>query len=642
MLSVMSFTKPAYAVTTNVFLALLLGLNLSALGQDFVEISGTAGINHAFRVDLATFGGGAAVFDYDNDGWEDLYITGGNAQDVLYRNNGNGTFTDVFGQAGFDRTEEVHTQGVAAADINRDGYKDLLVTTMYTIEDRALTPNLLYINNGDGTFTDATKNYGLESFRSNSLGPTFGDINADGYPDLFVANYFAASPVGVSIFNDQTITNNYASAFDFLFINASGEKFIDATELYEVVHSGFGFEGTFTDFDNDQDVDLLIANDFGFKDTPNVAYRNNYPENYFTDKSNSLRLNFGMNAMGIAAGDYNNDGWMDYFVTNISESLFTVNEGGNVFENAGVRVGVAKKLIQHPEYTGVPVSWGANFFDYDHDTDLDLFVANGALNPTIRVNHNFFFEQHDGVFSELSVEKGLDDARIGRGSVTFDFDRDGDLDLLVINQIPRDPTDVLPRARCLLYENQASSGNWLMITLQGVEAESDGIGSRLEVEIGDLLMIREVDGGSSHVSHNSTIIHFGVGDATEIDVVRVKWLGGKVQEIRNVSVNQHLIIEEESDAASTHGEMSLEVFPSRFTDVLNINFQATPGGPLQLAAFDLQGRKVATLLDLPQSTGSGLWQWSQAEALPMGVYIIRLASGSDQLARKVIKVNSPG
>ena len=191
-------------------IAILLG-SIGSSAQNFVEVALESGIDHAFKVDLATFGGGAAVIDFDNDGFEDLYITGGNLQDALYKNNGDGTFTDVFEGAGFESTIPLHTQGAAAADINRDGYKDLLITTMYLIENRELMPNLLFLNNGDGTFTDVTTRYGLDRYKSNSMGATFGDLNMDGYPDLLVINYFATSPNGVSVFNEQTITNNYAS-----------------------------------------------------------------------------------------------------------------------------------------------------------------------------------------------------------------------------------------------------------------------------------------------------------------------------------------------------------------------------------------------------------------------------------------------
>ncbi|MEL6844665.1 MAG: VCBS repeat-containing protein, partial [Bacteroidota bacterium] len=294
-------------------LLFLLGVSSAASQNAFIDVSAEAGINHAFEVDLATFGGGAAVLDFDLDGWEDLYVTGGNAPDMLYHNNGDGTFTNVHTGAGFDRTAIIHTQGAASADINRDGYPDLLITSMnFSDEDRTIAPNLLYLNQGDGSFLDVTAAWGLEDFRSNSMGASFGDINADGYPDLFIANYYDSAPTGISIYNGNTITNSFVPARDYLFINAGGTGYFLGNEYYGLDYSGFGFSGLFTDYNNDQNLDLHIVNDFGFSITPNLMFRNDYPEPQMTNRSFSLVLNFGMNAMGNAATDYNNDGWMDY------------------------------------------------------------------------------------------------------------------------------------------------------------------------------------------------------------------------------------------------------------------------------------------------------------------------------------------
>ena len=613
-----------------------LSLQLSA--QDFVEISDLAGINHAFKVDLATFGGGAAVLDIDNDGWEDVFIAGGNAQDVLYRNNGDGTFTDIYASAGLDATIPVHTQGACAADVNRDGYKDLLITTMYYKDGRQLAPNYLFLNNQDGTFSDVTSQYGLDKFKSNSMGASFGDINSDGYVDLFVANYFSASPEGVSLFNDATITNTFAPAQDFFFINVSGRGFVEASDLYEIDHYGFGFEGTFTDLDNDQDLDILIANDFGRKATPNVALLNDFPNKSLPNRANNLALNFGMNAMGIAVGDYNFDGYMDYFVSNVGASLFVINDGGGNFIE-GSRFGLSVQLIRTEGYNGIPVSWGANFFDFDHDTDIDLFVANGALNPTIRPNHNFFFEQHNGFFREVGERKGLADPRIGRGSVVFDYDNDGDLDLLVVNQEPRDPTSELPEARVLLYRNEASNGNWLKVKLEGVKADNDGLGSRIEVLTDERLLIREVDGGSSHSSQSSTIAHFGLGSDEMIESITVKWVGGNSQVMNNIEANQLITIREVLPEATGDDDLLLKIFPTYFTDEMIIEYQLSNNQPFDISVFDSQGKLIRTLLKEDGSLSkNGFWQWDVKESLVHGVYIVQLRTGKEIVSQKAIKL----
>ena len=621
-------------------LTLLLSVSSLSLlsAQVFKEVSEEAGINHAFRLDLANFGGGAAIIDFDKDGYEDVYITGGNDPDVFYRNNGDGTFTNIIEGAGFESTGPLHTQGAVAADVNRDGFKDLLITTLYGTEDRILSPNLLFLNNGNGTFSDVTKQYGLDKYTSNSQGATFGDVNADGYPDLYVANYIAASPQGVSIFNERTITENYASAEDFFFINSGGQYFIEASSIYGINHDGFGFEGKFTDWDNDRDLDLLIANDFGFKAQPNIALRNDYPEKKMTYKGNSLRLNFGMNAMGIASGDYNFDGWIDYFVTNINVSLFVVNEQGRSFANFAPQAGLAVPLINKPDYQGVPVSWGANFFDYDHDMDLDLFVNNGALNPLVRPNHNFFFEFNYGRYKEVGGEVGLDDPRIGRGSVTFDYDNDGDLDLLVVNQHPREPEATLPPARVLLYRNDAPKGNWLKVKLEGVHAEKDGIGSRVEVKANGRTLVREIDGGSSHLSQSSTIAHFGLDQAEKVESVIVKWLGGKTQEIKDVSANQMITIKETEDPVFNFEKNSLLIYPGFFTDNVVIEYELTDDGPMDLSVYDVQGRLIETLTRQQNPSRTGFWQWNIQKDLIRGVYIFQLRTNNQVIARRAVKL----
>lgn len=610
------------------------------LGQGFTEVSMEAGINHAFRVDLANFGGGALVFDYDNDGYEDIYLPAGNDIDKLYRNNGDGTFTDAFYGSGFETTMPLHTQGAAAADIDRDGDKDVIVTTLYDKENRDLTPNLLFINNGNGTFTDVTYEYGLSEFKSNSQGATFGDINLDGYPDLYIANYIGESPKGISIFNEQTITNNYAAAFDYFFINSAGKEFIDATAIYGINHNGFGFQALFTDWDNDRDNDILIANDFGYKARANIALVNDYPENSLSYEEDNLRMNYGMNAMGIARGDFDYDGYMDYYVTNIHASLFALNrDNGKSFIDFGVQSGCAISLINNPQYQGVPVSWGCNFFDYDHDTDLDLFVNNGALNPTVRPNPNFFFENGPVKYIEVGHEKGVDDPRIGRGSVTFDYDNDGDMDLLVVNQFAREPTTMIPKARTLLYRNDSTVGNWLKIKLEGRYTEKDGIGSRVEIEVNGRLLIREVDGGSSHLSQNSTIVHFGLGDATDVDVT-VKWLGGHTQVLEGVSTNQQITIAEKELPSTFDEDISIIANPNTISQFTLLSYKLPSEENISVDVYDMSGRLIENLIKTNTPTIQGILKWEPTNDIPSGIYIINLTTSRQSKSIKVLRVSS--
>ena len=505
--------------------------------ETFVDVTEHAGIEHEYEVYEGTFGGGVTVFDFNNDGFEDLYITSGIQADRLYLNKGNGTFEDVFKGSGLEVTNEYVTQGVVSADINKDGFRDLFITTITTTDGKNVIPrakNLLFLNNGNATFTNVTKAYGLEEFNSFSTGPSFGDIDADGYPDLFVGNYFQEFTGKLGIIKDATIVSANQTARSYLLKNNEGKSFKNVYDDYGLGHKGFGFGGVFTDFDNDQDQDLLVNQDFGYKAVPNFLYQNEYPNDRFEDVSQQTEMDLKINAMGAAVGDYNGDGWMDYYVTNIKFNMLMENQGnGNPF------VDKAKELGTY----NLAISWGANFADFDHDEDLDLFVSNGDLNPNCTPMGNFYFENNANTYTEKGLELAINDYGIGRGSVIFDMDNDGDMDLLVVNQKPILNYPIASTTR--LFRNDIATGNWLKIALKGVQAESSGIGSRVTVIANGKKFIREIDGGgSSHISQNSVIAHVGLGTTTKIDSVIVNWSGGNTQIITNIKANQLLEIVE--------------------------------------------------------------------------------------------------
>jgi len=523
------------------YLLLLLCLAVSPLTAQttFTDITDTAGLNHQFKVLEGMFGGGACVLDFNGDGFEDVYVTGGTNDDQLLRNNGDGTLTNVYEGSGLELTRRFVTQGVSGADVNRDGYVDLFITTI-TARDSARTipraRNLLFLAQGDGTFADATGAWGLTNLYSFSTGGHFGDFNADGWPDLFVGNYFIEYEGKLNVISDATIVGANQTAHDYLLLNDGGKGFVDVSEDYGVDHRGFGFGGVFTDFDNDGDQDLIVNNDFGYKAIPSLVYRNNYPRKSFTDVSEDLDLDLKINAMGAAVGDYNADGQLDYYMTNIRFNRFMVGQGiGKPYENLTKPLGM----------NFLSISWGANFADYDHDGDLDLYVSNGDLNPNCVPMANFYYDNVGGKFRDMGKsDGGAGDYGIGRGSVAFDLENDGDLDLLVVCQeavLPNYPVESVTR----LFRNDGAKGNWLKVSLQGTEAEKHGLGSRVTVFSQGRRMIREVDGGgSSHLSQHSNIAHFGLGEVEVVDSVLVSWTGGKEQLLTGVSVNQLLEIRE--------------------------------------------------------------------------------------------------
>lgn len=532
----------------NQWVYILIGFVLMSnlmMGQDlpFKDITDSAGIDHQFLVFEGLFGGGACVFDLDKDGFEDVYMTSGLADDVLYRNNGDGTFKNIIQNSGLDITSQFVTQGVAGADVNRDGWVDLFITTISTRDTSVIIPrekNLLFLNNGDGTFRDVTEEYGLDQFYSFSLGGNFGDFNADGYPDLFVGNYFQEYDGPLSTITDATIVGQNQISEDYLFLNVKGRRFKDVYQDYGLSHRGFGFGGVFTDYDNDGDQDLFVNNDFGYKRTPDLLLENQYPSKHFVDKAEDMGMDLKINSMGTAVGDFNSDGFMDYYMTNIKFNWLMVNQGpGKPFVNKAEELGMSYFSI----------SWGANFADFDHDGDVDLFVNNGDLNPNCTPMGNFYFRNEDGKFVESGREMGVNGYGVGRGSVVFDIENDGDLDILAVCQKPilEYPTESVTK----LYRNDLASGNWLKIDLRGVAAESHGLGSKVKVVAGDLNMIREIDGGgSSHISQNSVIAHFGLADYEIVDSVIVYWTGGHKQVLTEVTANQLLTVVEEERPSS--------------------------------------------------------------------------------------------
>jgi enediyne biosynthesis protein E4 len=523
---------------------LLADVVMSSAQLKFTDVTATSGVRHQYEVHEGMFGGGAAVLDYNNDGFEDVYITSGMSNDVLYRNNGNGTFTNVVSDVGI-RTTDFVTEGVAAADVNRDGWIDLFVTTITRRDTTQVIPraeNLLFLNNGNGTFRDATDEFRLRRLISFSMGASFGDINRDGFPDLFIGNYFRNYEGTLKFINDATIVNANQTSEPYLLINEAGRYFRNATEEYKVRFKGFGFGGVFTDFDNDRDLDLYINNDFGYKAKPNVLLRNEFPDNEFTDISKASGMDVGINAMGTAVTDFDNNGLLDYYITNIRFNRFMVNRGDGLFTDMSKQVGM--------DY--ISVSWGANFADFDHDGDEDLFVANGDLNPNDVPMADYFFEHKGTTFEEIAPSLGVNDYGVGRGSVVFDMDNDGDLDLLVVNQKPvyEYPVESVTR----LFRNDRENGNWLKIKLRGTQSDLQGIGARVAVVAGGKTVVREVHGGSSHLSQNSTIVHVGLGQISSIDSLRVSWIGGEDQVFTNVPVNRLMEI---TESKKTSGGISL-------------------------------------------------------------------------------------
>ena len=520
-----------------IFLLLCFSIFVKVQGQQFTDITNRSGIDHYFEVYEGMFGGGIAVLDYNNDGFEDLYITGGMQEDQLLENLQNGTFKNVLKTARLESVLRFVTQGVAAADFNRDGWMDLFVTTITTKSQKRKIPraqNLILINQGDGTFKNNSKSFGIQRIESFSTGISVGDFNLDGYPDLYVGNYFTDYDGGLKEISDATIVNAGKTAKGYLYENKGGKRFKEVSEKYNIDHRGFSFGGIFTDFDNDNDLDLIVNNDFGYKAKPNYLLENLYPKKEFQYVGENYEMDLRINAMGGATADINADGFLDYFISNIRYNRFMIQDPEkNIFVDQAEALGTQLFTI----------SWGANFNDFDHDGDIDLFVSNGDLNPNCVPMYNFFFENVNGQFKEESTKFGLKDYGVGRGSAIFDLENDGDMDLIVVSQKPI--REYGPPSITRLYRNDIEEGNYLQVKLKGNASTLSAHGARIQVFSDSLFINQEIDGGNtSHLSHNSTLAHFGLGKRKIIDSLKVIWPGGEITKMNQIKTNQKIFVEE--------------------------------------------------------------------------------------------------
>jgi hypothetical protein len=533
-----------------------LSLPLAATQADkvrFTDITAQAGITFKHvaspekKYIVESMSGGVAFFDYDNDGDLDIYLvnsltvdlvkTKGKTKSELYRNDGQGKFTEVGVKAGV--SDIGWGMGVAIGDFNNDGFEDVYVT--------CLGPDHLFKNNGNGTFTDVTDKAGV-SDRRWSTGASFLDYDRDGDLDLFVSNYVDFDVNNLPEFG-QGQTCQYKSipvqcgprglkgAGDSLFRNNGNGTFTDVSKAAGVSDpDGFYGLGVVTsDFDDDGWIDIFVAND----STPNFHYRNNgdgtFKEIGFNAGTAVNENGSEQGCMGATAGDYDHDGKIDLFVTNFADEYNTLyrNDGRNSFTDVSYAAKVAAVSLPH-------VGWGTKFFDYDNDGWVDLFVANGHVYPQLpsyrqpRLLHR---NNRDGTFTETAAEFGaiLTENRASRGVAFGDIDNDGDMDLLITD------LDGTPQ---VLRNDNGNANNSILIKTVGVKSNRSGIGARIKVVSGDLTQTEEVRSGDSYISQSDMRLHFGLEKRTKVDLIEVRWPSGAVDKITGVGANRIITIKE--------------------------------------------------------------------------------------------------
>ena len=526
-------------------------------GFQFVDITKASKIHfeHVTSPDkkylIESMSGGVLLLDYDQDGWLDIYFTnsptvegalrGQKARSALYRNNHDGTFTDVAEKAGV--AYPCWAMGGAVADYDNDGWPDILVTCEEGL--------VLYHNNGNGTFTDVTKQAHLTDPRW-TTGAAFADYDGDGFVDLMVSRYVEfdlknlpkfgvgatchyrgipvqCGPRGMKGVGDSLYRNNG----DGTFTDVSKSAGVDDASGY------YGLGVLWSDFNDDGRPDLFIADD----STPNYLYRND-ANGHFTDVSfisgTAVSRDGGeMAGMGVAACDFNHTGRFSIYVTDFEDQSNTLyrNDGAMTFTEASYETGVGAATVPY-------LGWGVGCVDFDNDGWQDLFIVNGHVYPQVdslaagakyKERKLVFLNQGNGTFRDVSNFLGSAIARQdpSRGAAFGDLDNDGRMDVVVEN------VDGMPM---VLHNEGTSKNHWITFQLAGTKSNRAAIGARIKLSAGEISQVDEVRSGGSYLSQNDLRVHFGLGSATKVDSVEIRWPSGTVDMLKNLAPDKFYAI----------------------------------------------------------------------------------------------------
>ncbi|MFT4605147.1 MAG: hypothetical protein ACI9W4_001886 [Rhodothermales bacterium] len=557
----------------------------SAQGLRFEDVTDQAGMTMDSR------GHGVAARDYDRDGWPDLFVASANGAGKLFRNRGNGTFEDATERAGLD---VIGLFAPAWADIDNDGWADLIVVGK-------TAQNKVYRSRGDGTFEDISATSGIDVDAA-AASLAFGDFDADGLIDVFF-------PV--------------EGDTDLLYRNVGGGVFEDVSGRAGIGGSKttVAMQATWFDFDHDGTQDLFVVHD-GFAES---RLHRNYGFLPLIDQATSTGFaNIGSgNSMGVTWGDVDGDGWEDVYVTRIGEAGLYINQQGNGFVQIEDALGAWRNGM----------SWGTTFADFDNDGDNDLFVVStSGYDGT----ETILYENRNGWFVDQSQSANASRRVETQGLAALDLDRNGLMDLVY--------PDHNGQVRVLKGTTQ-EPGNWLRIELEGVQANRDAIGARIEVYIGDQVLTRYVSGGDSYCSQSEPAMLLGLGDATQVDQIVVRWGGGASEFFGAQSAGNYRLTQGSGTAAGVaiapseipRGNPALSAFPNPFAADTRITVSLPTAQHVRVTLHDALGREVYRLVNgtLP----AGLKEFSLADkGLSTGIYFVRMETQSGVTTTAVSKI----
>ncbi len=452
---------------------------------NFLDISKQAGVNINGQCYGVAFG------DYNNDGFDDLYISRQGEPNKLYKNNGNNTFEDVSLISNTDYNGP--TRASTWADFDNDGYLDLFLANWGA-------PCIYYRNNGDGSFLNDTYNKGINATgRPNSVNTA--DVNNDGWLDIYIA---------------------YMGQENVLYLNNGNGSFTDFTKESGATDPSISMAALFFDYDNDGDQDLYLTHDANI---PYILYEND-GTGRFKNISEQAGVNYAGQGMGVDFSDCNNDGFMDLYITNLYENTLFVNNGDGTFRNVSKEAGIDDRGM----------GWGTIWLDYNNDGLKDIYLVNDTKFTPSSYTNKLYKNNGDETFTEVSKNTLLSSPFEGYGGASSDINNDGKPEIFVANRGNEGSQ--------LFLNNEQNNGHWLQIKCIGTKSNRDAIGTKIRLKCGDNLFFDQISSNSGYVSQNSLVQHFGIGNHDKIDELQLIWPSGRKETFKNLAADQKIKITE--------------------------------------------------------------------------------------------------